>query len=131
MKFAIIFTLLLFITSFVPAIQIIFAYANGAVFSAAENIIGLNSPVLSILLNLLFSVIFIFLYYKSEKLYLKIVNSILILFFLDSFVMLMKIEIYGNEEGKFYFLQFLVSSLIIGVTLISSEYIKRSKKTCW
>ena len=131
MKFATTFTLLLFITSFVPAIQIIFAYANGAVFSTAENIIGLNSPVLSIFLNLLFSVIFIFLYYKSEKLYLKIVNSILILFFLDSFVMSMKIEIYGNEEGEFYFLQFLVSSLIIGVTLISSEYIKRSKKTCW
>ena len=131
MKFAIIFTLLLFVSSFVPVIQIIFAYANGAVFWTAEKIIGPHSPVLSIILNLLFSVIFIFLYYKSEKLYLKIVNSILILFFLDSFVMLMKIEIYGNEEGKFYFLQFLVSSLIIGVTLISSEYIKRSKKTCW
>ena len=131
MKFAITFTLLLFITSFVPAIQIIFAYANGAVFSTAENIIGSNSPFLSIILNLLFSVIFIFLYYNSEKLYLKIVNSILILFFLNSFVMLMKIELYGNEESEFYFLQFFVSSIIISVTLISSEYIKRTKKTCW
>ena len=129
MKFAIIFTLLLFVSSFVPVIQIIFAYANGAVFWTAEKIIGPHSPVLSIILNLLFSVIFIFLYYKSEKLYMKIVNSILI--FLNSFVMLMKIELYGNEEGEFYFLQFLVSSLIIGVTLISSEYIKRTKKTCW
>ena len=131
MKFAIIFTLLLFVSSFVPVIQIIFAYANGAVFSPAENIGGSHSPVLSIILNLFFSLIFISLYYNSEKLYLKILTSILLLFFLNSFVVLMKIELYGNEEGEFYFLQFLVSSLIIGTTLISSEYIKRSKKTCW
>ncbi|SFI51167.1 hypothetical protein SAMN05443292_2774 [Halpernia frigidisoli] len=122
MKFAKIFTLILIISSFFPIIQITFLYTNGGLISLCQEVMGSDSRFISIILNLLFAAIFIFLYYKSEKLISKIISATLISFFVNSLVVFTNIQFNGNEEGNFYFIQFIVASVIVGTIILSTEY---------
>ena len=128
MRFSIIFTLVFILSSFLPIIQIVFLNINGGIFSFLENNTNFDGTNISLIFNFLFSVIFAIFYFRCKSLLCQIINSILIAFFFTSFVSFSKIQLFGNEEGNFYFLPFLISAIIIGITIISIEKIKYSKQ---
>ena len=128
MKFSKIFTLIFILSSFLPIIQIIFLNINGGILSFFEKITNFDTMHISLIFNFLFSLVFTILYFQCKSLICKIINSILIAFFFTSFVSFLKIQLFGNEEGNFYYLSFLISAIIVGIVIISIDSIKYSKQ---
>jgi len=129
MKFSIIFTTLLILSSFLPIIQILFLNINGGILSFIETITKINVQILSIIINSTFSILTSILYFRSYKLTLKIINSTLLSFFVISFITFLKINNYGNEEGDYYFLPFLLGGIITGTILIVFDKYKVQLET--
>ena len=129
MKFSKIFTSILILSSFLPIIQIIFLYINGGILSFTETITKINIDILSNILNLTFVILTSILYFRSNKLILKIISSILVYFFMLSFITFLKINNYGNEEGALYFLPFLIAGISTGIIIIGIDKYKLNKVT--
>ena len=129
MKFSKIFTSILILSSFLPIIQILFLLINGGILSYTETITKINIEVLSNILNSTFVIIASILYFRSNKLILKIISSILVYFFVMSFITFLKINNYGNEEGEFYFLPFLIAGIFTGIIIIGIDKYKLKKVT--
>ena len=128
-NYSILLTFILFINSFMPIIYFISLGLNGFFIYLLHNVTNIKIEKLSLIINPTLSILFCFLYYYSNNFIKQIIYSFATIIFLVSTVYSMKIELYGNEEGKFYYLPFLISTIIIGTLLISIDTFKIKQRT--
>lgn len=111
--------LILVMTSFMPIIQILILSLNGSFLS----IITKGENTMISIVNGLFTIIFLILFYTSNTMITKLLSVIgVVIFFLP-------LLFYGTEKiistEKYYFLQFFVIGLIIGIILMAIEIFKK------
>lgn len=127
LKFSIIFTIFLIITSFFPFIQVTFLYLVGGLMAVLEKIFEIDVLKISIYLNLILTFLFSFLYIKSKNITNQIITALLLFVFLNAFIGFLSMEIYRNEEGKYYYFKFLITSVMFGLITISIDLYKIKK----
>ncbi|GEM_PF-4712639 len=123
-KYSIYITCFLIISSFLPIVYFLSLGINGFIIYLLQKITNIDENKISLFINPILSIIFAFLYYQSNNFIKQLLNSIGLIICVISFIYTIKLKIYGNEDGDFYFLPFLISSLIIGVIIISIDSFK-------
>jgi hypothetical protein len=114
---------ILVLTSFIPILQVLILTLNGAFLSVFTK----NSNTIILAVNGIFTLLSLSLFYFSKSTIAKIFSIIgVVLFFLP-------LLFYGTERiistEKYYFLQFLIIGIIIGITLVLIEMFKIKKHT--
>lgn len=122
-------TIILFISSFLPIIYFISLGLNGLFIYLLHSITNIGIEKLSLIINPTLSILFCFQYYYSNNFIKQIIYSIATIIFIVSTVYSIKIELYGNEDGEYYYLPFLISTIIIGTLLISIDSFKIKQRT--
>ncbi len=115
-KFSLITSIILLLSSFIPVVQVLLLTANGAflsVFTSSNNGIIL-------LVNGAASIIMFLVFYFSKSFVAKFFSLIGILFFLLPFLFYATEKIINTEN--YYFAQFLTIGIITSILLIAVEY---------
>ena len=114
----------LFVTSFVPVIQIILMYWNGGILATIEMISGIDAMELAIPLNLILTILCLYFYFKSKKAGYKVLFSIISFFFINGLTVFSFSKILGNDDSDYYFIQFMLVAFVTGFSLIGIDYLK-------
>lgn len=117
-KFSLITLVILVLSSFVPVLQALILTANGAFVSLFTS----SDDNVILLVNGIGSLLMLVLFYLSKSTVAKILSIAGVLLFFVPFLFYAT-EKFINTE-KFYFLQFLIIGIIIGVILAAVEVIK-------
>lgn len=122
-KFSLIASAVLVLSSFVPVIQILILTLNGAFVSMFTSS---NSVVIQ-LVNGVATLLMFLLFYFSSSVVAKLFSLLGVLIFFMPFLF------YATENristDRFYFLQFLIVGIITGIMLIGVEYFRSKKVT--
>jgi hypothetical protein len=124
-KFSLITSAILVLSSFMPVIQILILTANGAFLSIFTG----GETKIILLINGILSLLMLALFYFSNTTVTKVFSTIgFLLFFLPLFFYSTE-NIFTDETGslrleKFYFLQFLIAGVVAGILLAVIELIK-------
>ncbi len=124
-KFSLITSTVLVLSSFIPILQILIMYLNSFIVQPIGKIFGINDNIAIYGLNSVFSIGMIVLFYFSSSSVQKIFSIIGVIIFLMPLLMYSTTDIISTE--KYYFIQFLIIGIITGLILIGLEYL-RSKK---
>ena len=112
---------ILFLSSFVPVIQVMLAYLNGALIYLFEIITTVDRSKLVIPINLILLFTSIYFYCKWTKIWQKIITVFLIAFsingiFLITFDRLM-------DYSEYYWLPFIIEAIIISTIILIADII--------
>lgn len=118
LKFSLIASLVLVLSSFIPIVQILLLTLNGAIVSLFTHS---NSKVI-LLVNGICSLMMILLFYFSSKIVAKLLSLFGMLLFFIPFLFYATEGLINTE--KFYFLQFLIIGIITSLILIGIDYKK-------
>jgi len=119
----ILFSVLL-LSAFMPVPQVVLLYLNGGLFGVVINSELGDNNNLWLTLNIIGSLISLFLYYLSSKLALRIITASLSIFFLNAVVLLIAFE-YLNESDEYqYWVLQLINALVIGIALILIDILR-------
>lgn len=114
------------LTSFIPIMQVVILYLNGAIIEMFKWIFNSKEDKVIYIIDVLFSMFFSFLFYASHKRITKILSAIgVVIFFLPLLIFLTENKF--NSESL-YFLPFLLVGFVIGVWLILIEYLGNVSK---
>lgn len=119
LKFSLIASLALVLSSFVPVIQVLLLTLNGAFLSLFTN--SDNNVIL--LVNGIGSILMFVLFYFSSSLITKLLSLLGVLIFFIPFLFYATEKLISTE--KYYFIQFLIIGIITGLFLITIEYISK------
>jgi hypothetical protein len=115
------------ISSFVPIIQIMMAYLNGAILWIPEQIFKFPAHKMANGFNLVGIVISTIFYYKTSKIAKRILSAIFVSFFVNCFI-LFAFEDYFIDTA-WYGTQFIISAIAIGLILLIVDEIKLKQTT--
>ncbi len=101
-------------------------YLNGAILWVPEQITGIRAHKIATGFNILMSMFFLFLYLKSKRLSVKILNAVIASFFISCSVLFAFEEYFIDTE--IYWIQFVFGAIIIGSLLLLTDWI-RTKNT--
>ena len=113
------------ISSFTPIIQILIGYLNGAIISLISGITFVDASKIAMPFNLIFSIYFLYSYLKAENLQSQIISAIIASFFISCLVLFTFEDYLINTE--YYWLQFLSGAVLIGISLISIDFIRQKQ----
>lgn len=114
------------LSSFLPIIQILIGYLNGGVISLIAGITSIDASKIAIPLNLILSIYFLYSYLKAKELKSQIISATIASFFISCLVLFTFEDYLINT--KYYWLQFLSGAVLIGISLISIDFIRQIKK---
>jgi hypothetical protein len=115
LELPIIIATILMIASFAPFIQVTFLYLNSALVYAIELLIKIENRNIEILINVLFSILFIICYMNSKLRGLKAVLLVL----LSIFLLGLANELFPRiNEFELFFLPGLIFSLMVSSIII-------------
>jgi hypothetical protein len=118
-KFSLIASIVLVLSSFIPVIQVLILTLNGALVSLFTS--SDNSVIL--LVNVIGSLTMFLLFYLSSSFITKFLSLLGILIFFIPFLFYATEKLISTE--KYYFIQFLIIGFITSVLLITIEYISK------
>ncbi|MCS3556781.1 MULTISPECIES: hypothetical protein [unclassified Sphingobacterium] len=133
LKFSLTAFVILVVSSFMPVLQVLIMYLNSIIAEPIGVLLSKNDSIGMYLVNSLFSLTMLVLFYFSNTTVAKIFSTIgFLLFFLPLFFY-STTNLFTDETGRsrlerFYFLQFLIAGFVAGLLLVVIELIK-SKKT--
>lgn len=119
LKFSLITSAILVLSSFIPVIQVLILTANGAFVSLFTSS---NNKVI-LMVNAIASLLMFVLFYFSNSTLKKLLSLLGILLFFVPFLFYATEKIISTEKS-YYFFQFLIIGIITGVLLILIETIK-------
>jgi hypothetical protein len=122
-KFSLIASIVLVLSSFVPVLQILILLLNGAFVS----LFTADDSKVILLVNGVCSVLMFVLFYLSSNIITKLLSLFGVLLFFIPFLLYTTENQIGTE--KFYFIQFLLVGIITSVILIGVECLKNKKAT--
>lgn len=114
------------ITSFVPVIQIIMLYANGAFLYTFEAILNTSDYSSLNYVNLLFGIISLIAFYFAKKIGFKILWAMANVFFSNGFIILLEMGYTKGGDTEPYFLGFLISGILAIIPLLVTGIIKEN-----
>jgi hypothetical protein len=114
----------LLITSFVPVVQVILMYWNGGILAITEDLTGIDGLDLAIPLNLILTIVFLIIYFKSKTIGMKILFAILTMFFVNGLTVFGFEKVFGNSDASFYAWQFIVGALLTGLGLFTADILR-------
>lgn len=114
----------LVLTAFVPVLQIIMLYGNGAILYTFETIFNTSDIYLLNFINLLFGIIFLIAFYYAKKIGFKILWAIVSIFFFNGFIYFIEMGFTKGGDSDPYFLGFLVSGIITTIPLLITGILK-------
>lgn len=118
-KFSLIASIVLVLSSFVPVIQVLLLTLNGAFLSLFTN----SDSKVILLVNGIGSILMFVLFYFSSSLFTKILSLLGVLMFFIPFLFYATEKLISTE--KYYFIQFLIIGIITSLFLITIEYITK------
>jgi uncharacterized protein YqgC (DUF456 family) len=118
-KFSLIASIVLVLSSFVPVIQVLLLTLNGAFLSLFTN----SDSKVILLVNGICSILMFVLFYLSSSLFTKILSLLGVLIFFIPFLFYATEKLISTE--KYYFIQFLIIGIITSLFLITIEYITK------
>lgn len=118
-KFSLIASIVLVLSSFVPVIQVLLLTLNGAFLSLFTN----SDSKVILLVNGIGSILMFVLFYFSSSLFTKILSLLGVLMFFIPFLFYATEKLISTE--KYYFIQFLIIGIITSLFLITIEYISK------
>jgi hypothetical protein len=118
-KFSLIASIVLVLSSFIPVIQVLILTLNGALVSLFTS--SDNSVIL--LVNVIGSLTMFLLFYLSSSFITKFLSLLGILIFFIPFLFYATEKLISTEQ--YYFIQFLIIGFITSVLLITIEYISK------
>jgi len=122
----VIVTGILAFSSFIPVLQVIILSLNGGFLYLFEQGLRIHSPKLPYIINAAFAILFIILYYISEKIAVRILTTIGFVFFALPLLLYASENFIDNESP--YFLRFIITGTLIGA-LLALVSILKSKRT--
>jgi hypothetical protein len=123
-----IFCGVLLITSFIPIVQVILMYWNGGILALTEDLIGIETLDLAISLNLIFTIVSLFVYFKSKTIGMKILFAVLTMFFINGLTVFGFENVFGNSDAHFYAWQFIAGALLTGLGLFTADFFRHKWK---
>ncbi len=118
-KFSLIASIVLVLSSFIPVIQVLLLTLNGAFLSLFTN----SDNKVILLINGICSILMFVLFYFSSSLFTKILSLLGVLIFSIPFLFYATEKLISTD--KYYFIQFLIIGIIISLFLITIEYITK------
>lgn len=119
---------ILLITSFVPVVYVILLYINGGIIAILEDLSGIDAMDLAIPLNLLLTILCVYLYFKSDKVVYRILESFFTFFFINAWIVFSFSEIFGIDDSEYYYIQFILIAFITSTSLLGVDYLKNKAK---
>lgn len=110
-KLSISFLIFFTVCAFYPDLQLYIAYVNGALIAMIENWFSLQGLQIIYPTNLIFSLIFIYLFSNTRKSYTRITTAIFYAFFMSSFVLFLGQEFINQLNN--HHLRLLIIGLIV------------------
>lgn len=117
---------LLVLTSFIPVLQVLIMYLNGAILAVIGSLFGKEGHNIVFVVNGVMTLLFLILFYLSNNIAAKILTAIGVIIFFLPLLSYATENIISNE--KYYFLQFLVIGAIVGTVLLLIEVYKIKTK---
>lgn len=115
----------LVISSFIPLLQIMTMYLNGAILYIIGKLIGSDGHAIRYVANAMFSLIALGFFYKSRKTIWKVFSAIFVLIFsLPLFAYVFENEV---SEDPYYFLPMMLAGLAAGIILVFVGLLKSRK----
>lgn len=118
-KFSLIASIVLVLSSFVPVIQVLLLTLNGTFLSLFTN----SDSKVILLVNGIGSILMFVLFFFSSSLLSKILSLLGVLMFFIPFLFYATEKLISTE--KYYFIQFLIIGIITSLFLIAIEYITK------
>lgn len=125
-KLSLIISGVLIISSFVPVLQILILLLNGAIVSLFIPLLKLNDDIAMFWMNALASLVFLAIFYKTQRMGQKILFSLAFILFFLPFLFYSTEHIFRDSE--YYFLQFLLTGVVAGGILFLIEMYKARKE---
>jgi hypothetical protein len=122
-KFSLIASTVLVLSSFIPVLQVLILTLNGAFVSLFTN----DGSKIILIVNSISSVIMFVLFYLSSSITAKLLSLLGVLLFFIPFLFYITENQISTE--KYYFIQFLIIGIITGLILIGLEYLRSKKAT--
>lgn len=116
-----IITLILIVSSFIPIVQVLVLTLNGGILYAISQPLGVDSTEIIYSVNIVLSIVFILLFYLSDKLIGRLFSA------LATIIFLLPLLFYATENlisEEIYFLHFIIVGFIVGVVLIFTTLLK-------
>lgn len=112
----------LVLTSFIPVLQVMIMYLNGAILSLFNS----ENDKVHFIVNSVFTILLLTLFYFSKNILAKVFLALgVILFFLP---LLLYATANTINTERYYFLQFLIMGFIVGGVLFLIELLKSKTK---
>ncbi len=121
-KLPLIITGVLIFSAFVPVLQVFVLVLNAGFLYPFEMITNVEPSFIQPVVNAIFSVLLLTLYYFSSRMIARILTSVGFVFFTLP-VLIYPIAEKLSEEGP-YFLQFIVVGIMTGAILLIITYLK-------
>ncbi|OOG78725.1 hypothetical protein B0E44_00495 [Flavobacterium sp. A45] len=99
-------------------------YWNGGILAVTEELTGIDGFDLAIPLNLILTIVSLFVYFKSKTKGMKIPFAVLTMFFINGFTVFGFESIFGNSDADFYAWQFIIGALLTGLGLFTADFFR-------
>jgi hypothetical protein len=121
-KFSLIASTILVVSSFMPILQILILYLNSVIAQPIGALFSKNDNVGIYVVNSVLTVVLLILFFFARTTLQKVLAVVgVIVFFLPLFM-------YSTGDvintDKFYFLQFLIAGVVVSIILVGIEYFK-------
>jgi len=121
-KFSLIASVILAVSSFIPVLQIILLHLNSFIAQPIGMLLGKNDNIGIYGVNGFSSLLMFVLFYFSNSIATRVLSLLGILLFFIPFLFYATENIISTD--KYYFLQFLVIGIVTGIFLLLVEIMK-------
>lgn len=113
---------ILFLSSFMPMIQVMLAYLNGGLIYLFEIVTTVDRNNLTIPINLLLLLISLYFYLKWNRLWKNIIAILVIIFSINGIFLITFDRLISSFQ--YYWLPFIIETIIISAMILSVDILR-------